>query len=36
MMTFEEILQQTVNILQSLGRVSDRALPRQFEIDEFG
>ena len=33
-MTFEEILQQTVAILQSRGRVSYRALQRQFELDE--
>ena len=33
-MTFEEMLQQTVNILQSRGRVSYRALQRQFEIDD--
>ncbi|HET9588448.1 MAG TPA: adenylate/guanylate cyclase domain-containing protein, partial [Anaerolineales bacterium] len=34
MMTFEEMLQQTINILQSRGRVSYRALQRQFEIDD--
>jgi hypothetical protein len=33
-MTFEEILQQTVDILQSRGRVSYRALQRQFELDD--
>jgi hypothetical protein len=33
-MTFEEILQQTVAILQSRGRVSYRALQRQFELDD--
>jgi hypothetical protein len=33
-MTFEEILQQTVAILQSRGRVSYRALQREFELDD--
>jgi class 3 adenylate cyclase len=33
-MTFEEILQQTVGILHSRGRVSYRALQRQFELDD--
>jgi class 3 adenylate cyclase/tetratricopeptide (TPR) repeat protein len=33
-MTFEEILQQTVAILHSRGRVSYRALQRQFELDD--
>jgi class 3 adenylate cyclase/tetratricopeptide (TPR) repeat protein len=33
-MTFEAILQQTVDILQSRGRVSYRALQRQFELDD--
>ena len=33
-MTFEEILQQTVDILRSRGRVSYRALQRQFELDD--
>src|SRR5919198_4506980 len=35
-MTFEEILQQTIVILQSRGRVSYRALKRQFDLaDEY-
>jgi hypothetical protein len=34
MMTFEEILQQTIDILQSRGRVSYRALKRQFDLDD--
>lgn len=33
-MTFEEILQQTVDILQNRGKVSYRALQRQFELDD--
>ena len=33
-MTFEEILQQTIAILQSRGRVSYRALKRQFNLDD--
>src|SRR6516225_4114214 len=33
-MTFEEILQQTVDILQRRGRASYRALQRQFELDD--
>ena len=33
-MTFEEMLQQTIAILQSRGRVSYRALKRQFELDD--
>src|SRR5262245_30776688 len=33
-MTFEEILQQTMVILQSRGRVSYRALKRQFNLDD--
>ena len=33
-MTFEEILQQTISILQNRGRVSYRALKRQFNLDD--
>ncbi len=33
-MTFEEILQQIVDILKDRGRVSYRALKRQFEVDD--
>ena len=33
-MTFEEILTQTVAMLQRFGRVSYRALQRQFDLDE--
>jgi hypothetical protein len=33
-MTFEEMLQQTINILQNRGRISYRALKRQFDIDD--
>ena len=33
-MTFEETLQQTINILQNRGRVSYRALKRQFDLDD--
>ena len=33
-MTFEEILQRTIVILQSRGRVSYRALKRQFNLDD--
>src|SRR5215475_15840133 len=33
-MTFEEILQQIMVILQSRGRVSYRALKRQFNLDD--
>ena len=33
-MTFEETLQQAINILQNRGRVSYRALKRQFDLDE--
>jgi hypothetical protein len=32
--TFEEILQQTIEILQHRGRVSYRALKRQFALDD--
>src|SRR5262249_56235346 len=32
--TFEEILQQTIEILQHRGRVSYRALQRQFALDD--
>src|SRR5262245_64565007 len=33
-MTFEEILNQTIALLQRQGRVSYRALKRQFDLDE--
>ena len=33
-MTFEEVLTQTVAMLQRLGRVSYRALKRQFDLDD--
>src|SRR6266481_9581526 len=33
-MTFEEILDRTLDILQRRGRVSYRALKRQFELDD--
>ena len=33
-MTFEETLQQTIDILQNRGRVSYRALKRQFDLDD--
>ena len=33
-MTFEEILNQTMALLQRQGRVSYRALKRQFDLDE--
>ncbi len=33
-MTFEEMLQQTIEILQNRGRMSYRALKRQFDIDD--
>ena len=33
-MTFEEVLTQTVAMLQRLGRVSYRALQRQFDLDD--
>ena len=33
-MTFEEILQQTIEMLQHRGRVSYRALKRQFNLDD--
>jgi class 3 adenylate cyclase len=33
-MTFEEMLQQTIDILQHRGRISYRALKRQFDIDD--
>ena len=33
-MTFEEILQQTIEILQNRGKVSYRALKRQFNLDD--
>jgi hypothetical protein len=32
--TFEEVLTQTVAMLQRLGRVSYRALKRQFDLDD--
>jgi len=34
MMTFEEILNQALALLQRQGRVSYRALKRQFDLDE--
>ena len=33
-MTFEEVLTQAIAMLQRLGRVSDRALKRQFALDD--
>ena len=33
-MTFEEILDQAIAMLQRRGRVSYRALQRQFQLDE--
>ena len=33
-MTFEEILNQAIALLQRQGRVSYRALKRQFDLDE--
>jgi hypothetical protein len=33
-MTFEEVLNQTIALLQRQGRVSYRALKRQFDLDE--
>src|SRR5712691_12455165 len=33
-MTFEEILDRTLDVLQRRGRVSYRALKRQFELDD--
>ena len=33
-MTFEEVLNQTMALLQRQGRVSYRALKRQFDLDE--
>lgn len=33
-MTFDEILQQTVTLLQRQGRVSYRALKRRFALDD--
>ena len=33
-MTFEEMLQQTIEILRNRGRMSYRALKRQFDIDD--
>ena len=33
-MTFEEVLTQAIAMLQRLGRVSYRALKRQFDVDD--